>query len=161
MNNAGNFRAPPARHLVGIAGSAAVLFVGLFLPDPFARWLCVFLGAIGLLTGAAKVALSPRTMVFDDDGFTVETPFRSTRVRWRDIRSLHLHRLQQNKVIIVKCSGRWQGGRPFRLSKARHVERDYFIPNIFDAPLERILEQAELRLEQVRADQATDPPPSP
>ena len=138
MNDADSFRAAPTRHLVGIAGSATVLLVGLFLPDPFARWLCVFLGVIGLLMGAAKAALSPRIMVFDDQGFTVETPFRSTRVRWRDIRSLHLRRVQQNKVIVVKCSGRWQGWRPFHPAKANWVSRDYFVPNIFDAPLEDI-----------------------
>lgn len=153
MSDAVHFQTSLTRHLIGIAGASVALLIGASLPDPFARWLCVFLGVIGLLMGAAKVALSPRTMAFDDEGFTVETPFRSTRVRWRDVQSLHLHRVQQNKLIIVKCSGRWQGGRPFKLSAARHVERDYFIPNIFDAPLEQILELAESRLEQVRAKQ--------
>lgn len=132
------FRATSTRHLIGLAGSAVVLLIGVFLPDPFARWLCVFLGIIGLLMGAAKYVLTPRSLTLDDDGLTVETPFRSTRIRWRHVKALRLHRVQQNKLIIVNCSGRWQGGRPFKASKAHWVERDYFVPNIFDAPLEDI-----------------------
>lgn len=152
------FRATSTRHLIGLAGSAVVLLIGVFLPDPFARWLCVFLGLIGLLMGSAKFALTPRLLTLDNDGMTVETPFRTTRIRWRHVKELRLHRVQQNKLIIVNCTGRWQGGRPFKASKARWVERDYFVPNIFDAPLEEILERAELRLEQARDDlQASKP----
>lgn len=132
------FRAPFARHLIGLAGAAAVLLIGLFLPDPFARWLCVFLGVIGLAMGAAKYALSPRLLTLDEDGLTVETPFRATRIRWRHVKALHLQRAQQNKLIVVHCEGRWQGGRPFDPASARWVARDYFVPNIFDAPLEDI-----------------------
>lgn len=139
MSEAAVFHAPPTRHLLAFAGSAVVLLIGLFLPDPFARWLCVFLGLIGVLMGAAKIALSPRRMALDNDGLSVETPFRTTRIRWRDVESLRLQRVLQNKLIIVKCRGRWQGGRPFKLAAARYVERDYFIPNIFDAPLETVL----------------------
>lgn len=144
------FRAPPARHLIGLGGAAAVLLVGLSLPDPFARWLCVFLGLIGLLMGTAKFALSPRSLTLDDDGLTVETPFRATRIRWRHVKSLHLQRAQQNKLIVVHCEGRWQGWRPFKAREARWVTRDYFVPNLFDAPLEQILDLAEQRLERVR-----------
>lgn len=150
MNTDAIFRATPTRTLLGLAGSAVVLLIGLFLPDPFARWLCVFLGLIGLLMGTAKFALSPRVLTLDDDGLSVETPFRTTRIRWRHVKALRLQRVQQNKLIILNCTGRWQGGRPFKASEARWVERDYFVPNIFDAPLEQILESAELRLEQVR-----------
>lgn len=147
------YRAASARHLLGLAGSAAVLLVGLFLPDPFARWLCVFLGLIALLMGAAKYALSPRSLTLDYDGLTVETPFRATRIRWRHIKALRLQRVQQSKLIVVSCEGRWQGGRPFDAAKARWVTRDYFVPNLFDAPLEQLLEQCEQRLAQVRKNQ--------
>src|SRR5690606_16731453 len=102
--------------------------------------------------------LSPRLLTLDDDGLSVETPFRTTRIRWRHVKELRLKRVQQNKLIIVNCTGRWQGGRPFQVSHAHWVERDYFLPNIFDAPLEEILELAESRLEQVRDDlQASQP----
>jgi hypothetical protein len=132
------FRAPFARHLVGLAGAAAVLMIGLFLPDPFARWFCVSLGAIGLAMGAARYALSPRLLTLDDDGMTVETPFRATRIRWRHVKRLDLQRMQQNKLIVVHCEGRWQGRRPFDPAKAGWVSRDYFVSNLFDAPLEDI-----------------------
>jgi hypothetical protein len=155
MNTNASFRVSPIRLLLGLAGSTVVLLIGLFLPDPFARWLCVFLGVIGLLMGAAKFALSPRLLILDDDGLSVETPFRTTRIRWRHVKALRLHRVQQNKLIIVNCTGRWQGGRPFKASQARWVERDYFVPNTFDTPLEKILELAESRLEQVRKDEVS------
>ncbi|MDX5363464.1 MAG: hypothetical protein LPJ91_04840 [Pseudazoarcus pumilus] len=142
-----------ARHLLGLSGAAVVLLIGLFLPDPFARWLCVFLGLIGLLMGAAKFALSPRSLALDDDGLTVETPFRATRIRWRHVKALKLQRVQQNKLIVVRCTGRWQGWRPFNANKARWVEQDYFVPNLFDAPLEEILLLCEQRLERAGDDQ--------
>lgn len=148
------FHASPFRHLIGLFGATATLLIGLFLPDPFARWLCVFLGLIGLLMGAAKFALSPRSLALDDDGLTVETPFRATRIRWCHVKALQLQRVQQNKLIVVNCTGRWQGRRPFKAAEARWVERDYFVPNIFNAPLEHILELCEQRLAQVRARQS-------
>lgn len=151
MSDVSTFHTSPVRGLAAMALSAAVLVVGLFLPDPFARWLCVFLGAGGVGMGVARIALSPRRMWLDEDGLSVETPFRTTRIRWRDITALRLERVQQNKLIIVKCRGRWQGGRPFRASIARWVERDYFIPNLFDAPLEHILEQLETRREAAKS----------
>lgn len=150
MNASATFRAPFARHLIGLCGALVVLFIGLFLPDPFARWFCVSLGLIGLAMGTAKYVLSPCLLTLDDDGMTVETPCRATRIRWRHVKSLNLQRMQQNKLIVVNCEGRWQGGRPFEAAKARWVTRDYFVPNLFDAPLEDIAARMQERLEAAR-----------
>ena len=157
MSTPAVYRAPFARHLIGLAGAVAALFIGLFLPDPFARWFCISLGAIGLAMGGAKYVLSPCLLTLDDDGMTVETPFRATRIRWRHVKALHLQRLQQNKLIVVNCEGRWQGGRPFDAAKARWVTRDYFVPNIFDAPLESMLGEMMAQLERAQDGSAASP----
>src|SRR5690606_36695870 len=68
------FHAPLTRHLLGLGGALTVLLAGLFLPDPFARRLCVFLGTIGLVMGASRYLLSPLVLTLDGDGMTVETP---------------------------------------------------------------------------------------
>lgn len=155
------FRAPLTRHLLGLGGALTVLLAGLFLPDPFARWLCVFLGTIGLVMGATRYLLSPLVLTLDGDGMTVETPLRATRIRWRHVRGLQLRRVQHNKLIVVHCEGRWQGGRPFQATKARWVVRDYFLANVFDRPLESVLPEMLARLERAQGTSAHSPTAGP
>lgn len=152
-----SFRPFKAKARISLIVSLCVMIGGLALSDPFARWLLVFLGSGWLLVSFGRICTSVETMRLDEDGIEIATPFFVTRIRWRHTDSFSLERVQQNKVIVVKCRGWFRGRKPFRASTASYVEEDYFIHNLFETPLEDVLECLDEWLERYREREAGHP----
>jgi hypothetical protein len=149
------FRRSAAGAPLGIALAAVLLVTALLLGDPFARWMVGFLGAGLLGVSLARLAARHECLRLHADGMDFDTLFFVTRVRWAHVESLRIEHLREDKVIRVRCSGRFWGRKPFVLSDARWVDGGYFIPNVFEAPLEEIVEQLDDALEAWHARQGT------
>ncbi|AUN95964.1 hypothetical protein [Pseudazoarcus pumilus] len=137
------FRRSAAGAPLGVVLAAALLVAAPLLGDPFARWMAAFLGAGLLGVSLARLVARREFLRLHADGVDFDTLFYVTRLRWAHVETFRIDRLGENKVIRVKCQGRFWGRKPFALSEATWVEGGYFIPNVFEAPLEEIIERLE------------------
>lgn len=149
------FRRSAAGAPLGVLLAVVLLIAAPLLGDPFARWMVAFLGAGLLGVSLARLVARREFLRLYADGLEFDTLFFVTRVRWAHIESLRIDRLREDKVIRVKCSGRFWGRKPFVLSEANWVDGGYFIPNVFEAPLEEIIERLDEGLEDWRTRQGT------
>jgi hypothetical protein len=145
------FRRSAAGAPLAIALAAALLVASLALSDPVSSWTAFFLGVGMLAISLARLASRKEFLRLFDDGVEFDTLLYVTRVRWAHVESFSIDRMPQDKIIRVKCTGRFWGRKPFRLSEATWIEGGYFIPNAFEAPLEEILDALTQRLKTYRA----------
>ncbi len=149
------FRRSAAGAPLGVVLAAALLVAAPLLGEPFARWMVAFLGAGLLGVSLARLAARRECLRLYADGVEFDTLFYVTRVRWAHIESVRIDRPGENKVIRVKCQGRFWGRKPFVLSEATWIEGSYLIPNVFEAPLEEIIERIDEWLEDWRRRQGS------
>lgn len=141
------FRRSAAGAPLGVVLAVVLLVTAFLLGDPFARWMVAFLGAGLLGVSLARLVARREFLRLYADGLEFDTLFYVTRVRWAHIESVRIDRLGEDKVIRVKCRGRFWGRKPFVLSEASWVDGGYLIPNVFEAPLEEVIERLDQSLE--------------